>query len=265
MRYLTNPHNNSTEEVRIPELQIHWIWKKLINVVRRVKYVYWVLLIVVALLLAFSFIPVEMLQRFWTKIKEQKVLVSLILIFTVVALSLVWEKGQKLDLWVFTVFNMRGHRAKWVDWTMLGVTQLGSGAFAGILAVIVYFWVDHLLSYEIILGSLTLWLIVELMKLIIRRKRPFLHLKEMRIVGERARGHSFPSGHTSQAFFIATLLFQHFNVGLGGGLALYALALLVGITRIYVGVHYPRDVLGGAILGAAWGLLGAIVNSYIRY
>jgi membrane-associated phospholipid phosphatase len=39
--------------------------------------------------------------------------------------------------------------------------------------------------------------------------------------------------------------------------------MIIGITRIYVGMHYPRDVIAGAILGVSWGLLGAIVNAYI--
>lgn len=257
-------HNQSTEEVKIPELQVHWFWKKNMSAVRRVGFAYWAILIAFALVLTMTFIPEELLHRFWSRIVEQKVLVTLIIIFTVVALSLIWEKGQKLDIWVFSLLNMRGNRPKWVDWTMLGATQLGSGVFAGILAAAAYLWIDHLLSYEILIGSLSLWLIVELMKIIIRRKRPFLHIKEMRIVGERARGHSFPSGHTSQAFFAATLLFLHFNAGFLGGFTLYSIALIVGITRIYVGVHYPRDVIGGAVLGTAWGLVGAIVNSYIR-
>ena len=61
------------------------------------------------------------------------------------------------------------------------------------------------------------------------------------------------------------MLFQHFNPGIIGALILYFIALVVGITRIYVGMHYPRDVIAGSVLGTAWGLLGAIVNSYIRY
>jgi len=44
---------------------------------------------------------------------------------------------------------------------------------------------------------------------------------------------------------------------------LYTIALLVGITRMYVGAHYPRDVLAGAILGIVWGLLGVLVNGYV--
>ena len=39
--------------------------------------------------------------------------------------------------------------------------------------------------------------------------------------------------------------------------------LMVGITRIYVGVRYPRDVLAGDILGSAWGLLGVLIDEYV--
>jgi membrane-associated phospholipid phosphatase len=43
---------------------------------------------------------------------------------------------------------------------------------------------------------------------------------------------------------------------------LYTIAFLVGITRMYIGAHYPRDVLAGAILGSIWGLLGVILNPF---
>jgi membrane-associated phospholipid phosphatase len=72
-------------------------------------------------------------------------------------------------------------------------------------------------------------------------------------------GCSFPSGHTSQSFFMATFLLPYFHVNFLIVLAGYLLAFLVGITRIYVGMHYPRDVIGGAMLGTAWGLLGVIL------
>ena len=51
----------------------------------------------------------------------------------------------------------------------------------------------------------------------------------------------------------------YFDAGVWAVCLLYAIALLVGVTRMYVGAHYPRDVLAGAILGSAWGLLGGIV------
>lgn len=252
------------EDINLPELKIHWAWKKIIDFISGVNYIYWVILITLLLVLSLKVIPPDMLSRFVQKIVEYKVLVSLVLVFCSIAISLVWKKGQQFDVWVFMAFNMRGGRAKWLDMFMLGSTQLGNGIFAFILALLFYLKIDKLLAYEVVLGTLTLWLIVELLKAMIRRKRPFKRLDEIRIVGSRARGHSFPSGHTSQAFFMATLLFQHFHFGFFSGLALYALALLVGITRLYLGMHYPRDVLAGSILGTAWGLVGAIVNSYIR-
>ena len=62
---------------------------------------------------------------------------------------------------------------------------------------------------------------------------------------------------------MATLMAQHFHASAWVVFLLYAIALLVGITRMYVGAHYPRDVLAGAILGSAWGLLGVLVDGYV--
>jgi membrane-associated phospholipid phosphatase len=76
-------------------------------------------------------------------------------------------------------------------------------------------------------------------------------------------GRSFPSWHTSQAFFTATLIAPYFHASAWVVFLLYTIALLVGITRMYVGAHYPRDVLAGAILGIVWGLLGVLVNGYV--
>jgi membrane-associated phospholipid phosphatase len=145
---------------------------------------------------------------------------------------------------------------------MLTFTQVGSGFFALILAIILFIRVDHVLAYELALGTLTLWLVVELMKAFFERFRPYVKLKGIRIVGNRAKGHSFPSGHTSQSFFMVALLLHYYSVTPYLWIFLYAVAILVGVTRIYVGMHYPRDVLGGAILGTAWGLFGVIINNY---
>ncbi len=146
---------------------------------------------------------------------------------------------------------------------MLGFTQIGNG-IVGLATALIFFGAgNRLLAYEITLGILTLWLLVELMKVLMYRRRPFIRLTQARIVGRRARGRSFPSGHTSQAFFMATLLVGYFHAGVWAVCLLYTPALLVGITRMYVGAHYPRDVLAGAILGSAWGVLGGIVYGYV--
>ena len=102
-----------------------------------------------------------------------------------------------------------------------------------------------------------------MIKTVINRARPFDKLRGVRIVGTKARGYSFPSGHTSQAFFMATLLGRCFEAGTGLCVLLYFTALLVGLTRIYVGMHYPRDVLSGACLGTSWGFIGTVLYMHI--
>jgi membrane-associated phospholipid phosphatase len=187
----------------------------------------------------------------------------MLIVFSLVAISLVWSAGQRLDAWVFLTFNLRWSRPFWLDRMMLGFTQLGNGLTPLGIGLVLFLAGDRLLAYELILGTLTLWLLVELIKFLVHRSRPFIRLTQARIVGYPANGRSFPSGHTSLAFFMATLAAPYFHASVWVVILLYTAALLVGITRMYVGAHYPRDVLAGAILGSAWGLLGVIVNGYM--
>jgi membrane-associated phospholipid phosphatase len=251
------------EEIRLPELKIQEKWKPFLNWISRIPHYYWIIFITIILVTFSILMPYQIWIDFWSFIKSQGILVSMLLIFSLIALSLVWSTGQRIDVWVFMHFNMRGQRAPWLDWFMLGFTQMGSGFFALTIALVLFLKVNHLLAYELTFGILTLWLVVELMKVVFHRTRPYLNLKSIRIVGSRASGHSFPSGHTSQSFFIATFALHYLNLNVYVSSVLYVIAFLVGVTRIYVGMHYPRDVLGGAILGTFWGLFGVIVNQYI--
>jgi membrane-associated phospholipid phosphatase len=217
----------------------------------------------IVLVLFILLLPSDIRTVFWRSIQSQAIPVSMLLIFSLVAISLIWSTGQKLDNWVFLSFNLRGRRPVWLDQMMLGYTQIGSGFAALGIALVLFLTSNRPLAYELLLGALTLLLVVSLVKFVVHRSRPFIGLTQARIVGYRARGRSFPSGHTSQSFFIATLLVQHFHASVWVAILLYTIALLVGITRMYVGAHYPRDVLAGAILGSAWGLIGVVLDSYV--
>ena len=251
------------KEIRIPELQVPDVFKKLGSMVNRGRHSYWIAILILILVLISIQMPNDFWGKLWLAVKANSVLVSLLIVFSLVTVSVTWNEGQKADEWVFMLFNSRGERPPSLDWFMLGLTQLGRFAFAIILALVFYLTESKLFAYSLIFGVITLGLMIEIIKLYIRRVRPYIKLKKIRIVGAKARGRSFPSGHTGQAFFLASLLVHYYHVNVYLWILLYATALLVGITRIYVGMHYPRDVLAGAILGTAWGIIGVMVNGYI--
>lgn len=101
------------------------------------------------------------------------------------------------------------------------------------------------------------------------RSRPYVALSGVsRLMNDPVTVHSFPSSHSSAAFALA---FAVFSVDRVFGGALLGAAALVGFGRVFVGVHYPGDVLGGAALGwlGAWALgssdvVGAAISSVRR-
>lgn len=86
---------------------------------------------------------------------------------------------------------------------------------------------------------------------LIARPRPFLTLSDMHLLVERESSYAFPSGHASVAFALAFVVYRHDR---DWGMAFLILAALVALGRVFVGVHYPLDILGGAVVGwaAAW-------------
>jgi membrane-associated phospholipid phosphatase len=219
------------------------------------------LLLVAGLVLFLIWLPGGARASLWTALSAQRGLVILLFLFALVTLSLIWSAGQRLDARIFMLFNMRGY-PRWLDRFIWLTTQLGN-MLAAFIAAFVFFLLNYRdLAVEIIFGTLTLWLLVETIKALSDRDRPFLTLDKARVIGWREKGDSFPSGHTSQIFFLMTLFIHYFQLGMVETAALYAIAALVGFTRIYVGAHYPRDVIAGIVLGSVWGILATLVDPY---
>jgi membrane-associated phospholipid phosphatase len=86
----------------------------------------------------------------------------------------------------------------------------------------------------------------------LRRRRPFVHHAVVRVVGRRPLDASFPSGHTAGSFAAAAALSCFYPKDWP---LLIGTAAAVGASRVYLGMHFPGDVVVGAGFGTALGLL----------
>ena len=85
-----------------------------------------------------------------------------------------------------------------------------------------------------------------IVKPVVGRLRPFESDPAIRVIDKKLETRSFPSGHAATAFAGAYALARVWPEARAG---LWALAALTAVSRIYVGAHYPLDVLAGALLG----------------
>ncbi len=92
-----------------------------------------------------------------------------------------------------------------------------------------------------------------LLKNLIARTRPYEVIDGLTSLVGIQSDFSFPSGHTGTSFAVAVLLWL--ALPRKYGIPAMILAVFIGISRLYVGVHYPSDVLGGAVIGTAIAIL----------
>ncbi|OGC78103.1 MAG: hypothetical protein A2145_02385 [candidate division Zixibacteria bacterium RBG_16_40_9] len=90
----------------------------------------------------------------------------------------------------------------------------------------------------------------QMLKPLFGRFRPCYVFPDVHLLIDCSKSYSFPSNHAVN-FFSAAMLFTFFYKKTG--ILLFLIAILVAISRVYVGVHYPFDTVGGAF----WGILGA--------
>ncbi len=171
-----------------------------------------------------------------------------------------------LDSWDVAIFRaiQHGLRHPWLDPVMLWLTDPGPLKYPLLALIALLFLLRGkrgaigllILSLTIAAGD---QLSSHIMKPLFKRPRPAVELQDVRALFGIRSSKSFPSTHATNFFAAAPVVsavFPEVTV------FAYVYATAVGLSRIYVGDHYPFDVLGGAALGLFLGFLGR--RAYFR-
>lgn len=150
----------------------------------------------------------------------------------------------------FLLFLQESVRNPILDNIMIFITSLGNGGMIWIAATIALLIPKKtrkagVVSAVALLGSLIIN--NNIVKNIVQRPRPFVTFTDLQIIIPTPSEFSFPSGHTSSSFAAAAVFYRHLPKKLG--LPAVILAGLIGFSRLYVGVHYPTDVIAGVLMG----------------
>ncbi|TXC90298.1 phosphatase PAP2 family protein [Metabacillus litoralis] len=154
---------------------------------------------------------------------------------------------------------------KLLNFYFRNITHLG-GAIATIAITlsIIIFSRGHIQATAI--ASATALLIshlpVALVKKLYPRKRPYISLIETKVPANPLEDHSFPSGHTT-AIFSVIIPFILYMPQLT--MILIPLGVSIGLSRMYLGLHYPSDVLAGCLLGSSSGFLTYTILTELFY
>lgn len=162
------------------------------------------------------------------------------------------EPYQALDRRLFLRVNQMPHPPL-LNRFMYALTQVMNGGWGWILILLGATLIDRERGLQALRQvAPPMWLstmtIEYPVKSYFRRRRPFLDVVQAVVIGRKPGSYSFPSGHSAAAFAGAWLMSRHYPELRP---AWYLLAATVSFSRVYLGVHYPGDVIIGAAAGTA--------------
>lgn len=178
--------------------------------------------------------------------------ITLFILFILWTILLVKNKLSRIDNIVYNKIKLNNKKTIFFKY----FTNLASTKYFIIICLLLIIFLKNKLALLISIAMIIDAIIVFIAKHIIKRERPNIN----RIVEEK--GYSYPSGHTFSAtcfYGLVMFLINISSITLGYQLlitiALISIILLIGFSRIYLGVHYFSDCIGGLLLSSSYIIL----------
>ena len=158
-------------------------------------------------------------------------------------------RGQELDRRLYRLVNRA--RGPLPDALFKGITEFGSIWASGAAAVTLAVYKRRREAIDSFGAALTMWGLGQVLKKAIGRPRPYAALQDFRLLIAKPRGTSWPSSHPAVVLAFVTVAGRDLDLPPRVKAGVVAVPVLVGISRISLGVHFPADVAGGLLLGRA--------------
>ena len=187
--------------------------------------------------------------------------IFLFIVFLIWSILMLKGKLNKID----SAFYNKIKITNWKTNLWKLVTLLADAKLIVIFCILLLILIPNKrISLTIIINMIIMWVLIGTLKRIFKRERPNIN----RLVNEK--GYSYPSGHTMTAtcfygFLIFLIIISNIIIPLKTVLIilLSLIILLVGYTRIYLGVHYLSDVVGAILFGSSYLLLYIFFTYFI--
>jgi undecaprenyl-diphosphatase len=168
---------------------------------------------------------------------------------TAIAVALLSDRGQvrALDHRLFHAFNRNGGPI--ADAFFKSITEFGS-IWASVGATLALARMGRRREAVDALGAAAAaWTLGQILKRVVRRPRPYQALDSYRLLIAEPSGTTFPSSHPAVLLAFVTVASRNLGAPTRVRVCMGVMAGAVGLSRVYLGVHYPADVLGGMLLG----------------
>ena len=154
------------------------------------------------------------------------------------------------DLFIFNLINQLAGRWDFLDW--LAVFFAKYFEYAVVIAVFIIFYKKWRMILQIFGAAILARLVItNIIRWILPRIRPFVEFNFNPLISQNPQEPSFPSGHAAFFFAMATVIYFYNKKA---GLWFFLAAFLISLARVFSGIHWPSDILAGALVGilSAW-------------